>query len=78
MGTPVTTLDPRFSDENAVATSWDETRMVLDAAELWWLTTGCNHWDSGLDVVVEVRLHEAQVLTGPVSVSRAGTGALAL
>ena len=95
---PVTTLDERFSDENAVATSWAETRQVLEAAELFWistvradgrphvtplvavwldavisfctgpteqkalnlcgnphviLTTGCNTWDTGLDVVVE-------------------------
>jgi nitroimidazol reductase NimA-like FMN-containing flavoprotein (pyridoxamine 5'-phosphate oxidase superfamily) len=95
---PVTTLDTRFSDPNAVATGWDETRRVLEAAELFWistvradgrphvtplvavwlddticfttgpteqkavnvrrhphviLTTGCNHWDRGLDVVVE-------------------------
>ncbi len=110
MSTPVTTFDPRFSDENAVATSWDETRLVLDSAELWWLTTvrrdgrphvtplvavwvgqalyfctsddeqkavnlrgnahvtlttGCNHWDSGLDVVVEgeaVAVTDADVL----------------
>ena len=98
MSTPVTTLDQRFSDENAAATRWDETRLVLESAEIWWLTTvrrdgrphttplvavwygealyfctgdteqkavnlrdnshvtfttGCNNWDSGLDVVVE-------------------------
>jgi general stress protein 26 len=98
MSTPVTTVDPRFSDENAVATGWEETRLALEAAEVWWvttvrrdgrphttplvavwygkalyfctgdteqkavnlrgnshvtLTTGCNNWDSGLDVVVE-------------------------
>ena len=95
---PVTTLDERFSDQDAVATSWTETRRMLEAAELFWistvradgrphvtplvavwlddviyfstgpteqkalnlrgnphviLTTGCNHWDTGLDVVVE-------------------------
>jgi general stress protein 26 len=98
MSTPVTTLDPRFSDENSVATGWDETRRILEAAQVWWvttvrsdgrphttplvavwtdkalhfctgdveqkavnlrgnshvtLTTGCNDWDSGVDVVVE-------------------------
>jgi general stress protein 26 len=98
MSTPVTTVDPRFSDENAPATRWDETLRALEAAEIWWvttvrrdgrphttplvavwvgnalyfctgdteqkavnlranthvtLTTGCNNWDSGLDVVVE-------------------------
>ena len=98
MSTPVTELDPRFSDPDAVATGWEETRRVLETAELFWistvradgrphvtplvavwldgalffctgtaeqkainlrgnphviLTTGCNHWDTGLDVVVE-------------------------
>src|SRR5713226_6621019 len=95
---PVTTLDQRFSNPGAVATEWDETRRVLETAELFWistvrsygrphvtplvavwvdgaihfctgaaeqkavnlrtnphviLTTGCNQWDAGLDVVVE-------------------------
>jgi nitroimidazol reductase NimA-like FMN-containing flavoprotein (pyridoxamine 5'-phosphate oxidase superfamily) len=98
MSTPVTTLDQRYSDHDAVAAEWDETRRVLEAAELFWistvradgrphvtplvavwvdgalhfhtgaeeqkfanlrasphvvLTTGCNGWDRGLDVVVE-------------------------
>jgi nitroimidazol reductase NimA-like FMN-containing flavoprotein (pyridoxamine 5'-phosphate oxidase superfamily) len=98
MNDPVTTIDPRFSDPNAAATPWEETRAVLETAELFWistiradgrphvtplvavwvdgaiyfctsateqkvlnlrgnphviLTTGCNTWDRGLDVVVE-------------------------
>jgi Pyridoxamine 5'-phosphate oxidase len=98
MTTPVTTLDPRFSDPDAVATGWEETRERLETAELFWistvradgrphvtplvavwlddaihfctgtgeqksvnltanrhviLTTGCNNWDRGLDIVVE-------------------------
>ena len=98
MKDPVTTLDTRFSDPDAVATRWDETRRALEAAELFWictvrgdgrphvtplvavwldeaihfctgpteqkainlahnphviLATGCNHWDEGLDIVVE-------------------------
>jgi nitroimidazol reductase NimA-like FMN-containing flavoprotein (pyridoxamine 5'-phosphate oxidase superfamily) len=98
MNTPVTTLDQRYSDPDAVAAGWDETRRALETAELFWistvradgrphatplvavwsdgaihfhtgaeeqklanlranphvvLTTGCNHWDRGLDVVVE-------------------------
>lgn len=98
MNEPVTKIDPRFSDPNAVATPWDETRRALEEAELFWistvradgrphvtplvavwldgalhfttgaseqkamnlrgnshviLTTGCNHWEEGLDVVVE-------------------------
>jgi nitroimidazol reductase NimA-like FMN-containing flavoprotein (pyridoxamine 5'-phosphate oxidase superfamily) len=95
---PATKLDKRFSDPNAVATDWDETRRVLETSELFWistvradgrphitplvavwldgaihfctgateqkavnlsrnahviLTTGCNQWDRGVDVVVE-------------------------
>lgn len=98
MTTPVTSLDPRYSDADAVATGWDETCQVLEEAQVFWistvrsdgrphvtpcaavwhegtlyfdtgitqqkainlrsnphvvLTTGCNHWDRGLDVVVE-------------------------
>jgi hypothetical protein len=97
MTTPVTTLDPRYSDPDAVATGWDETSRVLEEAQVFWistvrsdgrphvtpcaavwregvlyfdtgttqqkainlrsnphvvLTTGCSHWDRGLDVVV--------------------------
>jgi nitroimidazol reductase NimA-like FMN-containing flavoprotein (pyridoxamine 5'-phosphate oxidase superfamily) len=96
--TPVTTLDQRFSDPAADATSWDATRQALETAEMFWistvradgrphvtplvavwaggalyfctgdaeqkavnlganphvvLTTGCNGWDEGLDVMVE-------------------------
>jgi nitroimidazol reductase NimA-like FMN-containing flavoprotein (pyridoxamine 5'-phosphate oxidase superfamily) len=98
VSTPVTTLDQRFSAPGSVATGWDQTRQVLEQAELFWittvradgrphvtplvavwlddaihfctggteqkainltgnphviLTTGCNGWESGLDVVVE-------------------------
>jgi nitroimidazol reductase NimA-like FMN-containing flavoprotein (pyridoxamine 5'-phosphate oxidase superfamily) len=98
MTMPVTTLDPRFSDPAATATSWDETSKALETAGLFWistvradgrphvtplvavwvnsvlyfctgaaeqkainlganphvvLTTGCNGWEGGLDVMVE-------------------------
>ena len=39
MTTPATTLDPRYSDPEAVATAWDETRQALEQAELFWITT---------------------------------------
>ena len=39
MDQPVTELDQRFSDQGAVATGWEETRGVLAAAELFWITT---------------------------------------
>jgi nitroimidazol reductase NimA-like FMN-containing flavoprotein (pyridoxamine 5'-phosphate oxidase superfamily) len=110
MRQPETELDARFSDQNAVATDWDETRRTLEEAELFWittvradgrphttplvavwlddaiyfatglgeqkavnlranqnviLTTGCNDWARGLDVVVEgeaVQVTEESVL----------------
>jgi nitroimidazol reductase NimA-like FMN-containing flavoprotein (pyridoxamine 5'-phosphate oxidase superfamily) len=39
MDAPETTLDPRYSDPKATATSWDETSRALEAAELFWVTT---------------------------------------
>ena len=39
MTAPVTTLDQRFSEPDAVATSWDETREALEEAQLFWITT---------------------------------------
>lgn len=39
MTTPVTTLDQRFSDPDAAATGWDQTRRALEEAELFWVTT---------------------------------------
>jgi len=39
MTQPVTELDARFSDPAAVAADWDETRRILEDAELFWITT---------------------------------------
>ena len=39
MNEPITTIDHRFSDPDAAATDWDETRRVLETAELFWLST---------------------------------------
>jgi general stress protein 26 len=110
MPAPVTTFDQQYSDPAATAIGWEETRRVLEAAELFWLTTvradgrphvtpvvaawseeaiwfstgaeerkfanlranphvvlttGCNQWDAGLDVIVEgeaVRVTDQDVL----------------
>src|SRR5215469_4347222 len=110
MHEPTTTLDPRYSDPKATPTSWEETRHVLETAELFWLasvrgdgrphatplvavwydgalyfstgateqkvrnlrgnphvllTTGSNHWNEGLDVVLEgdaVQVRDDEVL----------------
>jgi nitroimidazol reductase NimA-like FMN-containing flavoprotein (pyridoxamine 5'-phosphate oxidase superfamily) len=39
MNEPMTELDTRFSDQDAVATDWEETRRVLENAELFWIST---------------------------------------
>ncbi len=39
MHQPVTELDNRFSEPDAVATGWDETRRVIETAELFWIST---------------------------------------
>lgn len=39
MPTPVTTFDERYSDPAATATGWEETRRVLQEAELFWIST---------------------------------------
>ncbi len=39
MKQPVTELDTRFSDQDAVATGWEETRRALEDAELFWIST---------------------------------------
>jgi nitroimidazol reductase NimA-like FMN-containing flavoprotein (pyridoxamine 5'-phosphate oxidase superfamily) len=114
MDEPVTQLDERFSDAGAQPTRWATTREVLDAAELFWistvrgdgrphvtplvavwvdetlyfctgpgeqkalnlasnpsvaLTTGCNQWDQGLDVMVEGK---AERVTDRATLERIG------
>ena len=39
MTKPVSTLDPRYSDTDARATGWEETRRLLRTAELSWIST---------------------------------------
>jgi nitroimidazol reductase NimA-like FMN-containing flavoprotein (pyridoxamine 5'-phosphate oxidase superfamily) len=39
MLTPVSKLDQRYSDPAAVAAGWEETLGVLEAAELFWIST---------------------------------------
>src|SRR6202044_2938886 len=39
MRTPATKLDQRYSDPAAIATGWEETRGVLETAELFWIST---------------------------------------
>jgi nitroimidazol reductase NimA-like FMN-containing flavoprotein (pyridoxamine 5'-phosphate oxidase superfamily) len=39
MRQPTTDLDARFSEPNAVATDWDQTRRALEDAQLFWIAT---------------------------------------
>ena len=39
MTAPVTILDQRYSDAAATAVTWEETRLILQTAELSWLST---------------------------------------
>jgi hypothetical protein len=36
---PETTLDPRYSEPDVAATSWDDARPAVESAEVWWLST---------------------------------------
>ena len=36
---PETTLDPRYSEQQATATSWDDARRELERAEIFWIST---------------------------------------
>jgi general stress protein 26 len=114
MSTPVTTLDRRYSNPDASPTSWDTTCRVIEAAELFWLTsvrtdgrphvtpvvavwldnalhftagageqkaanlrdnahviltTGCNGWQEGVDVVLE---GDAVLVTDGAALERLG------
>jgi len=39
MKQPVAELDTRFSDQDAVATDWEERLVALEDAELFWIST---------------------------------------
>jgi hypothetical protein len=38
MNVPVTAIDQRYSDPEAEAVSWEDTRRLLEAAEIAWLS----------------------------------------
>jgi general stress protein 26 len=66
MTEPVTELDPRFSDPETVATSWDQTRRTLEGAELFWISTVRSGGLPHVTPLVAVWLDEAiYFCTGP-------------
>ena len=68
MKPPVTPLDTRFSDRDAVATDWEVTRRALKDAELFWIATvradGRPHVTPLVAVWLEDAIHSPP---GPVS-----------
>jgi predicted pyridoxine 5'-phosphate oxidase superfamily flavin-nucleotide-binding protein len=66
MHDPVTTLDTRFGESDAVAIGWDETRQALEAAELFWISTVRRDGRPHVAPLVAVWLDEAiHFCTGP-------------
>lgn len=66
MSEPVTEIDARFSAPGASAVSWDETRGVLEAAELFWICTVRADGRPHVTPLVAVWLDEALCFTtGP-------------
>jgi len=59
MQQPVTELDTRFSDPNAVVTDWEETCRALEDAELFWITTVRNDGRPHVTPLVAVWLDDA-------------------
>jgi nitroimidazol reductase NimA-like FMN-containing flavoprotein (pyridoxamine 5'-phosphate oxidase superfamily) len=66
MTTPATSLDPRYSQPDATATTWDETLRVIRQAELFWISTvradGRPHVTPLVAVWLDGQIHFA---TGP-------------
>jgi hypothetical protein len=65
MDDPVTKLDTRFSDPEAVAIGWEQTRDALEAAELFWITTVRRDGRPHVTPLVAVWLDEQIYCTGP-------------
>jgi nitroimidazol reductase NimA-like FMN-containing flavoprotein (pyridoxamine 5'-phosphate oxidase superfamily) len=63
---PTTTLDARYSASDATPTTWEETRRVIEVAELFWLTTVRSDGRPHVTPVVAVWADEAlHFSTGP-------------
>jgi general stress protein 26 len=66
MRQPETKLDRRFSDPDAVATEWAETRRLLEKAELFWISTVRADGRPHVTPLVAVWLEDAiHFTTGP-------------
>jgi len=66
MREPKTALDDRFSDQNAVATSWNDVRRAIEDAQLFWIATVRSDDRPHLTPLVAVWLDNAlHFTTGP-------------
>lgn len=66
MEKPLAELDPRFSDPDAEPTSWEATLAILEAAELWWISTVRKDGRPHVTPLVAVWLDDAvHFCTGP-------------
>ncbi len=66
MTEPRTTLDARFSEPNIAATSWEETRLLLEEAQLFWIGTVRHDGRPHVSPLVAVWLDDAlHFSTGP-------------
>ena len=66
MEQPETKLDKRFSEPDAVATEWAETRRLLENAELFWISTVRADGRPHVTPLVAVWLEDAiHFTTGP-------------
>jgi general stress protein 26 len=66
MPTIETVLDPRFSESGATPTAWDETRRLLEGAEVSWISTVRNDGRPHVSPLVTVWLDDALYFTsGP-------------
>ena len=63
MTAPETTLDRRFSDPEAEATGWAETKQALDAAQLFWIATVRSDGRPHVTPLVAVWVDEALYFT---------------
>ena len=73
MKQPVTELDTRFSDHDAVATGWEQTRIALEEAELFWISTVRADGRPHVTPLVAVWLDDAiHFATGPTMTTGAG------
>jgi len=63
MAEPTTTIDERYSDDGSGPTSWDETRRIIEDAQLFWITTVRSDGRPHVTPLVAVWLDDALFFT---------------